>query len=226
MLFSEIGRFRKLSRDQKLPLSLVLSMARELMELDLARPIPPLTNRAKYIVSPIAPIHNLSSQSRTFKTRFPTAPSLSTLLSAISSGRPKKWDHYLSQFLLPDNILPYLMRLGWLVQLSQFYFIRIPRRIKIACMDAGDKRTAEAAAEDSILVDPFRATRDEVRWIKKLAGEVGGFKGRMFERLSKYFDGKSAKEKILRMEQIEREELNEMIDAFKKIGGIIVAEHW
>jgi hypothetical protein len=93
-------------------------------------------------------------------------------------------------------------------------------------MDAVDKWTAEAVAKDSILVDPFRATREEVRWIKKLAGEVGGFKGRMFERLSKYFDGKSAKEKILRMEQVEKEELEEMIEAFRKVGGIIIAEHW
>jgi len=80
--------------------------------------------------------------------------------------------------------------------------------------------------EDEILVDPFRASREEVRWIRKLAEGLGGTEGRMFERLGKYFDGKSAKEKILRREQVERGELEGMVQAVKKIGGLVVAEHW
>jgi hypothetical protein len=92
-------------------------------------------------------------------------------------------------------------------------------------MSALDKRE-ESEFEDSILVDPFRATREEVRWIRALAEQVGGSKAIMFERLTKYFDGKSAKEKILRREQVERAELEDMIEAFRKIGGIVVAEHW
>ena len=221
-------RFRKLARDQKLPLSLVLSMARDLLVLDMARPIPPLTNRAIYIVSPISPINALSSQSRTFRSRFPTAPPLSQLLSTISSGQPKRWDAILAQYpSLPETVLPYLMRTGWLIQLKEFYFIRIPREIKLQCIDAVDRKAAEAAAEDSILVNPFRASREEVRWIKKLAEHVEGSReGRMFQRLGKYFDGKSAKEKILRREEIDRCELERMIEAVRKVGGIVVAEHW
>jgi hypothetical protein len=59
-----------------------------------------------------------------------------------------------------------------------------------------------------------------------LAESVGGPEGGMFERLGKYFDGKSAKEKILRREQVERSELEGMIEAFRKVGGIVVAQHW
>ena len=205
-------------------------MARELSDLDIARPILPLSNRATYIISPIAPIHTLSSQSRTFRSRFPTAPPLATLLSSISSGPPKKWDHYISQFHLSENILPYLMRLGWLIQLRQFYFIRISREIKLSCLDTTisieERQLQEETLKDSILVDPFRASGEEVRWIKKLGEIVGGDKGRMFERFAKYFDGKSAKETILRREEVERWELEGMIEAVRTVGGIIVAEHW
>jgi len=84
----------------------------------------------------------------------------------------------------------------------------------------------EEAGEDEILVDPFRASREEVRWIKSVAEGLGGTEGRMFERLGKYFDGKSAKEKILRREQVERGELEGMVEAVRKVGGLVVAEHW
>jgi hypothetical protein len=194
-------------------------MARELIALDMARAIPPLNNRSTYIVSPVAPIHTISSTAQKFKARFPTAPALSTLLSTVSGGGPKRWDSVMSQHALSQDVLPYLMRLGWLTQLREFYFIRIPREIKIAC-------GAEDDVADSILVNPFRASREEVRWIKLLAEQVGGWQGGMFERLSKYFDGKSAKEKILRREQVERSELEGMIEAFRRLGGIVVAQHW
>jgi len=116
------------------------------------------------------------------------------------------------------------MRTGWLIQLKEFYFIRIPREIKLQCID---RRAAETAAEDSIIVNPFRASREELKWIKKLAEHVEGSReGRMFERLGKYFDGKSAKDKILRREQVDRSELNGMIEAVKNVRGIVVAEHW
>jgi hypothetical protein len=214
-----------------LPLSLVLSMARELIDLDMARAIPPLSNRGVYIVSPLAPIQSITPFTREFKLRFPTSPSLPTLLSTISTGPPKRWDTILLVYprLSPD-VLPFLMRKGWVIQLRQFYFIRIPRRIKLACIDAvspEERRAAEDAAEDEILVDPYRASREELKWIKKLA-EEGGLtgRGRMFSRLGKYFDGKSAKEKILRREQVDRSELEAMVEVFRKAGGIVVAEHW
>jgi len=203
-------------------------MARDLIALDIARPIPPLKNRATYLVSPISPINTLTFQSGTFKTRFPTAPPLPKLLSTISSGPPRRWDMIVAQYpSLPDSVLPYLIRTGWLIQLSQFYFIRIPREIKLECIDAVDRKTADATAEDSILVNPFRASREEVKWIKKLAEHVGDSReGRMFNRLSKYFDGKSAKENILRREEVGRSELDGLIKAVQSIGGIVVAEHW
>jgi hypothetical protein len=206
-------------------------MARELIDLDIARPIPPLKNREMCIVSPLAPISSLQSQSRIFKSRFPTAPPLSTILSFLSCGHPKRWETILLQFRLQNEVLPYLMRVGWITQLRQFYFIRIPREVKLASIGrTNSHRLPEEELEDSILVDPFRASSEEVRWIRKLAEEVGRNSdagvGLMFERLSKYFDGKSAKEKILRREQIDRSELEGMIDAVKKVGGIVIAEHW
>jgi len=206
-------------------------MARELIDIDMARAIPPLSNRGVYIVSPLAPIQSITPFTREFKLRFPTSPSLPTLLSTISTGPPKRWDTILLVYprLSPD-VLPFLMRKGWVIQLRQFYFIRIPRRIKLACIDAvspEERRAAEDAAEDEILVDPYRASREELKWIKKLA-EEGGLtgRGRMFSRLGKYFDGKSAKEKILRREQVDRSELEAMVEVFRKAGGIVVAEHW
>lgn len=205
-------------------------MARELIDLDMARAIPPLSNRSNYILSPLAPVHTITTFSREFKLRFPSAPDLSTLLSTLSNGPPKRWDTILLHYPLTPEVLPFLMRKGWVIQLRQFFFIRIPRRIKLACIEgvsAEDRRAAEEAAEDSILTDPFRASREEVKWIRKLAEEGGSLgMGRMFERLCKYFDGKSAKEKILRREQVEKSELEAMVEAFKKVGGIVVAEHW
>src|SRR5277367_2310863 len=129
-----------------------MSMARELIDLDIARPIPPLSNRAIYIISPLSPIHSLSSQSRTFKSRFPPpTPPLPTLLSRIScSPTPLPWSHFLSTYHLPAQVLPYLMRSGWLTQLRQFYFIRIPRAIKVACRGPLVEE-GEGEEEDEIL---------------------------------------------------------------------------
>ena len=224
-------RFKKLSREQRIPLSLVMSMARELINLDMARAMPPLSNRGVYIVSPLAPMTSLQSQSEAFAERFPSSPSLITILSTMSSGAPKRWETLLLIHRLPTEVLPWLMRFGWITQLRQFYFIRIPRSIKLSCISphlaALDRRPVEHQdVEDSILIDPFRASREEVRWIRALAEQIGGPRGRTFERLCKYFDGKSAKDKILRREQVERAELEGMIEAFRKIGGIVVAEHW
>jgi nitrogen permease regulator 3-like protein len=206
-------------------------MARELTNLGLAWALPPLSNKGTYIVSPIAPIHALSSQSRTFKSRFPDGPSLPTLLSAIScSPEPCRWDRFQSEFGLDPTVLPFLMRQGWLIPLREFYFIRVPREIKVGCIEAVDRVSAERETEDSILVDPYRASSEEVRWIKKIAEEVGKngdeVSARIFVRLAKYFDGKSSKEKILRKEQVERSELEGMIEAVRKVGGVIIAEHW
>ena len=203
-----------------------MTMARELINLDMARAIPALSNRGVYIVSPLAPMSSLQSHSRAFSSRFPSAPSLTTLLSTISSGAPKKWDTVLLIHRLTSDVLPWLMRFGWITQLRQFYFIRISRTIKLASQSPHLSPVDSEDIEDSILVDPFRASREEVRWIRALAEQVGGSKAIMFERLTKYFDGKSAKDKILRREQVERGELEEMIEAFRKIGGIVVAEHW
>jgi hypothetical protein len=117
------------------------------------------------------------------------------------------------------------MRTGWLTQIRQFYFIRIPRNVKLACLEG-----EEEGVEDTVLVDPYRATREEVRWIRALAEEVARHgdevSSRIFVRFVKYFDGKSAKEKILRREQVERSELEGMIEAVRRVGGIIVADHW
>jgi len=96
----------------------------------------------------------------------------------------------------------------------------------LSCIDVIDRHTAKEDTEDSILVDPFRASREEVRWIKRLSEAVGGHRGIMFERLAKYFDGKSSKGHILRREQVEKGELEGMIEAFRKVGGIIIVDHW
>ena len=123
------------------------------------------------------------------------------------------------------------MRQGWLTQLRQFYFIRVPREIKVACIEGvADHDSAERDAEDSILVDPYRATAEESRWIKRIAEEVGKggdeVSARIFGRFVKYFDGKTAKEEILRREQVEKSELEGMVDAVRTVAGIIIAEHW
>jgi nitrogen permease regulator 3 len=187
-------------------------MARELIDLNLAKPIPALSLRATYIVSPLAPLHALSSHSRAFAEVVPS-PTLPVLVSSISAGQPRRWDSLVQEHSLPLTVLPWLMRNGWLTQLRQFYFIRIPGAIS-------------HLKEDLILADPYRASQEEVRWMQLLAEKVGGTKARVFQRLVKYFDGKSAKEKILRREEVQRRELEEVITAFKEVGGIVVAEHW
>ena len=189
-------------------------MARELVDLNLARAIPPLSHRGIYILSPLAPMHSITTQSHTFAQKFPSAPSLLVLLSSISRKEPQRWNAITSHHqCLPTDILPWLIRHGWLTQLRQFYFIRIPRSIS-------------HLAEDIILQDPYRASREQARWIHTLAEDVGGTKARVFERLGKYFDGKSARDKILRREEVERRELDEVVLAFRQAGGIVVAEHW
>ena len=79
-------------------------------------------------------------------------------------------------------------------------------------------------------MDPYRATAEESRWIKRIAEEVGKggdeVSARIFGRFVKYFDGKTAKEEILRREQVEKSELEGMVDAVRTVAGIIIAEHW
>ncbi|KAG7698870.1 hypothetical protein KL930_002343 [Ogataea haglerorum] len=96
----------------------------------------PLSPRNIYIVSPLAPLSNVYTDSNLFKQHFPNLPPLANFLSLISSSSSKprpinaiipSKDH---RDLYLDAIA-WLLRHGYITQLQTFLYLRITKEVKI-----------------------------------------------------------------------------------------------
>ncbi|KAK6202976.1 nitrogen permease regulator 3 [Scheffersomyces amazonensis] len=115
----------------------IKSFAFHLIYWRRARVIQPLSTRAAYIVSPMAPITiNLFEDIAKFKKLFPTLPALPQFLQLLSP-QSKKPTQFAAIIPSKDHRDIYLEALGWLVrygyvtQLQTFIWLKISRKIKI-----------------------------------------------------------------------------------------------
>ena len=139
--------FHKISLTSNIPLGSMQTLAQHLIYWRRGIAIPPLNQRDTYIVSPNADMCNLSIACKAYETQFPTLPGLAKMLSALS-GNPRPWGTF---FPSPDHkdaymqILAWLMRGGWVMQLRTFAFVRVDPEIKRAVKEKEleEKETAE-----------------------------------------------------------------------------------
>lgn len=120
----------KLSLSLSIPLPSLLTLAQHLIAYRKAALLPaPLHWRNIYVVSPTAPVHELGKYSEMYKGLFPTLPSLPNMLKVLS-GRPIRYG-----LLVPSRdhrgkyleILEFLWREGFVVQLKTFGWLKVPR---------------------------------------------------------------------------------------------------
>ncbi|KAI5808728.1 nitrogen permease regulator of amino acid transport activity 3-domain-containing protein [Peziza echinospora] len=142
--------FVQIANQAGLPIAEVQVLARHLIYWRRARAIPPIHLRDYYIVSPNADMSRLSAQIPIYSRKFPTLPSLPKMLSSLSS-RPRLFftlipskDHRRAYL----DILAWLLRHGWVIQLRTFGLLKIPKEIKQAVAremkEKAEKEKAEA----------------------------------------------------------------------------------
>ena len=68
--------------------------------------------------------------------------------------------------------------------------------------------------QDSILADPYNATQLEKRWLGKLAAHYPAADAALFAKVSKYFNGKHAVEKIIVREGVDPRALRRLLESF------------
>lgn len=97
----------------------------------------PLTSRNIYVVSPIAPIKNIYTDSTRFNQTFPNLPTLPTFLSMISdisSSKPKPISNIIPSRDHRDlymDAVGWLFKNGYVIQLYTFLYLKISKDIKI-----------------------------------------------------------------------------------------------
>lgn len=156
----------KICQKSKLTINDVQLLARHLIYWRRSRAIPPLRDRDIYIVSPNADMHNLKSAIPAFASKYPTLPSLPTILNQLS-GTPRPWytlfpsrDHRATYM----RILAWLMRHGWVTQLRTFGWVRVSPAIKASVASKlGAEKLAPSKTSDqtmSIRSSPFIGAAD------------------------------------------------------------------
>ena len=143
--------FHQISQASKIPLQDVQFLASHLIYWRRARAIPPLNQRDIYIMSPNADLRNLAAATSSFSKSFPSSPTLPKVLSMLSTT-PRPYatlipsKDYKETYL---EILAWLMRNGWVTQLRNFAWVRVPPliikkfNIDIA-NEAGNSRSSSA----------------------------------------------------------------------------------
>ncbi len=126
----------RLSALSGLSLNDVKLFASHLVYWRRAKAILPLTPRNVYIVSPIAPMDEVYSDSVKFRQAFPNLPPLTSILSLIStnSDRPHPINSIIPSRDHRDlymNAVSWLMKRGYLTQLCTFLWLKITKQIKI-----------------------------------------------------------------------------------------------
>jgi len=135
-------------------------LARYLIRWRKARPIPPLSHRNCYIVSPNADMRKVASQTSIFKRLFPMIKeSLPEMLSKLS-GKPRTYSFFIpsrDHRIIYMETLAWLMRHGWIIQLRSFAYLKITRNIKTAVA----KENKESDNEQSIIITSSYESNDK-----------------------------------------------------------------
>jgi len=143
--------FHKISLASNISLGDMQILARHLCNWRRGLVIPPLNQRDTYIVSPNADMRKLKRACNAYKAQFSTLPSLAKILSALS-GTPRPWGTF---FPSADHkeaymqILAWLMRGGWVMQLRTFAFVRVDPDIKRAVKEKLEEEEAEIAEQNA-----------------------------------------------------------------------------
>jgi hypothetical protein len=155
----------KLSHKSSLSINDVQLLARHLIYWRRGRAIPPLRQRDTYIVSPNADMRKMKVAIPDFASRFPTLPSLPTILNQLS-GTPRAWFTYFPSRDHRDTymrILAWLMRHGWVTQLRTFGWVRVSPEVKatVAFRLETEKRTPRSGEQSvEIRSSPFVGASD------------------------------------------------------------------
>lgn len=124
--------FLQISRTSGIPLRDIQFLASHLIYWRRARAIPPLNQRDTYIVSPNADMQKLLPSTSSFAKRFPTLPSLPSILHMLSYT-PKPYSAIFPSKEHKETyleILAWLLRDGWVTQLRTYAFVRVPTHIQ------------------------------------------------------------------------------------------------
>ena len=303
---------KMLSDASGLTVEQITEMTRSLIHWRRARKIFPIGARNTYIVSPLAPIAELYKFVGWFSKRFPSMPSLSRILSMLSTGKPRPFSSHIPSRDHRDvylNALAWLLRNGFVTQLRTFLWIKISPKIKIAVKrdmeleeemklanleDEKDKeqtkntdtstdntskqaRANKAATgksptkgkanvtflleglkttgslsenaidddgdagydlssrgsfvndnngleDDTILIEPERATLIQRRWMAKIIEERPNDIKVLFNKLVKYFNGRYTAERAMILENVSRQEMRKLTSVLED--HIVVVRHW
>lgn len=126
---------KTLAQNDSLELGQIKSFVKYLIYWRRARIIIPLHTKSIFIVSPMAPLSNISSDLLSFKNDFPSLPSLPSFLSLLSSSKPRQYSSIIPSKDHKEvylDALTWLIRHGYVTQLLTFVWLKIPQRIKIA----------------------------------------------------------------------------------------------
>ncbi|BFZ54293.1 Nitrogen permease regulator 3 [Savitreella phatthalungensis] len=200
MSFSQLG----------LPLHDVSTLARHLVHWRFALPIRPLHVRNVYTTSPTAVMSRLHDDTATFSQRFPTVPSLPRMLTALgkriapfSALVPSK-DHR----ALYLDVLAWLLRRGWLIELRTFVWIKVPAEVKRA-VRPDDKEVDE----ETVIAEPYAASAVERKYLSYIAA-LHPEDQPAFDRMVKYFNGNHAMEKVLVRENLTRKTVRRVLEVY------------
>ena len=142
--------FGQLSEGLSASLHDVSILAKHLVHWQFALPIRPLHVRNAYTTSPTAPIARLKDDADLFAARYPTLPPLPRLLHAISqrnapySALVPSRDHR----TLYMDVLAWLLRRGWLIELRTFVWVKVTPEVKRAVVIERRRRRSSAKSTD------------------------------------------------------------------------------
>ncbi|ODQ64780.1 hypothetical protein NADFUDRAFT_14217, partial [Nadsonia fulvescens var. elongata DSM 6958] len=309
--------FRKLIGRHGFSYEQIDNLSRHLVYWRKARAILPIHYSNIYIVSPLAPMTYLNDFMIQFKEKFRDFPPLSKMLSALSTGKPRR----LSEGLIPSKnhnesyyqVIAWMLRYGFITQLRTFLWIKITKRIKTAVLrdeeiareikedklnelnknnskrqsdvsstdnssknksanglnQTGDNHSngmdsngneinastylrklnemscgsnnnnnsggnsvgksafiinPEDLLEDSIILEPLSASREERKWIAKMLENKSPEIKKTFNKVMRYLNGKHSLEKVIVKEQVSKHRIRELLHAIDE--NIIFVRHW
>lgn len=241
-----------LSRQNNIEIGQIVNLVWSLVYWRRARIIIPLHIRHTYGVSPLAPKGDrFYVLAKTFNSIFPMMPPIQKLLALLSNGKPKPFAVHIPT---NDHRQIYMQSLAWLLQndfivhLPTFALITIPRKIKLSAHTStsaveeeqqnGDQkglsnfrsisyRTDPDDLRDTAILDPRKASTVEKRWLSQVM--ISGAtrnpdQAALFQRLTKYFNGKDCLEQVMIHEKITRESMRAFLQEFSQY--VITYKHW